>query len=248
MCPDHKTILTEDGSPSIVTTYENGVTEKMHHFRGALTESIYVYVPAVEWSFTKHPCPSVMSLGLGLGYNELLTVAAAIRHCLANQMTLVTFESDEGLKDHFKNWLLNIAVTPLDATYTQIIEQIAQAENVSPEILKSSAAALLKAGLWSIRGSFPEELTDADRFGAILYDAFSSKMDGPLWSEELLKHFLMKHAAPECAFATYASTGALKRALKANGFQIQSKSGFGGKKECTFSIRDLEKSGFLTQS
>ena len=47
MKTDFEFILTDDGSPSIRLTYSSGVSERMHHFSGAFTESIYIYHTAV---------------------------------------------------------------------------------------------------------------------------------------------------------------------------------------------------------
>ena len=248
MCPEHKPILTDDGSPSLVTTYENGVTEKMHHFRGALTESIYVYVPAIEWSLGQARSPAIMSLGLGLGYNELLAVAVGLQHEGPDRLRIVTFEADEKLRSSFVDWLLATHPTALDESYTAVLNQIATAMTVPAHQLKETAADLYRSGAWELRGSYPECLSSHDLFHGILYDAFSSKMDEPLWSEEHLRKFLTQHASPTCAFATYASTGNLKRSLRAHGFKMEFKPGFGGKKECTFATRTASGSGFSPQS
>ena len=233
----HQPILTEDGSPSLLTTYASGVVERMHHFRGALTESLYIYLPAIEWSFANCTTPVVMSLGLGLGYNELLTVAAWLKSSSSNPLRLVTFENDVELKEHFTSWLLERNSTELDSTYQVVLTQTAAAMKIDPAALKLKTRVLFTDGSWEIRGAFPETLRSEDRFHAILYDAFSAKMDEPLWSEDQLTGFLNAHAAPHCALATYAAKGSLKRALKANGFTLQPKGGFGGKKESTFATR-----------
>jgi tRNA U34 5-methylaminomethyl-2-thiouridine-forming methyltransferase MnmC len=238
MHPRHQPINTEDGSPSLSTTYDSGITERMHHFRGALTESVYVYLPAIEWALKNRrsaPC-HVMSLGLGLGYNELLAAGAAVR--AAADLTITTFEIDPELRGNFTRWLTGTLSDPeWAALYDSVGAATAKALDLRPEDLKAAARELIESGVWRIRGAFPESLDAHDRFHAILYDAFSAKMDGPLWREENLLAFLQRHAAPACAFATYAANGALKRALKGAGFRREFKAGFGGKKESTFAER-----------
>lgn len=236
--PNHQPIITEDGSPSLLTTYSSGVTERMHHFRGALTESIYIYLPAVEWALEKTSNPSIMSLGLGLGYNELLAIGAGIKKSGTAKLALVTFENDQELRTQFSQWLNGDSTSPLSATYETVLSQVAAALGVDPNPLKNESARLLGDASWDLRGSFPENLTGTDRFNSILYDAFSAKMDEPLWSEDHLTGFLMAHAAPKAAFATYAAKGTLKRALKTCGFEFGYKEGFGGKKESTFATRE----------
>jgi len=237
MKSQHQPILTEDGSPSLQTTYDNGVTEKMHHFRGALTESVYVYLPAIEWALARNPAGTcrVMSLGLGLGYNELLSLGAAVRS--GQELRIITFELDPVLIDQFNFWLMDSPASSWNSIYDSILKLVADSLDLDPGDLKSAARQAVARQIWELRGAFPKCLAITDQFQAVLYDAFSAKMDEPLWRQEFLSEFLRAHAAPSCAFATYAATGALKRALKENGFLLEPKPGFGGKKECTFAIR-----------
>lgn len=237
--PNHQPIITEDGSPSLLTTYASGVTERMHHFRGALTESIYIYLPAIEWALDHAPRPNIMSLGLGLGYNELLSVGANLRRPEPRDLHIVTFENDRDLRLNFSGWLAGDSTSPLAATYLTVLTQVAASLKVGVDQLMETSANLIRMGNWRLRDAFPENLESADRFHAVLYDAFSAKMDEPLWSEDHLVRFLTGHAAPQAALATYAAKGTLKRALKQCGFELKYKEGFGGKKESTFAIRAI---------
>jgi tRNA U34 5-methylaminomethyl-2-thiouridine-forming methyltransferase MnmC len=241
MNPRHEPVLTEDGSPSLQTTYDNGIRELMHHFRGALTESIYVYTPAIEWGLRQvgDGC-RILSLGLGLGYNELLSIGAALRG--GRSIELITFEMDSVLRENFRSWLADeLEDTNWRDIYDTILNSTAKALDLSPGVtaqtLKCAAQNLIQTNRWSLRGAFPDSLNSGERFHVLLYDAFSAKMNEPLWLEESLFEFLNQHAAPSCVFATYAATGRLKRALKRAGFQQEFKAGFGGKKESTFAVR-----------
>ncbi len=232
---------TEDGSPTLVTTYESGVTEKMHHFRGAFSESVYIYEPAISLALGALPSATVQicSLGLGLGYNEIL--AACVSLSLKKvPLRLVTFEIDPLLVNELNSYLEGRSQGEWAEAYDDIVRRSVTHFGLEAGELKSTLLNWVKMGIWQIRGPFPESLNNEDQFNSILYDAFSRKMDGPLWSEEFLKKFLDKHSAKSCAFATYAATGALKRSLKQAGYSLTKKSGFGGKKESTFAVRRFE--------
>ncbi|MGE0764063.1 MAG: MnmC family methyltransferase [Bdellovibrionales bacterium] len=230
----HQLDTTEDGSPTLVTTYENGVTERMHHFRGAMAESLYIYQPAITWSFQNVPGSHVMSLGLGLGYNELITAALALRAGLESKVWMTTYEIDQTLVAPFTAWLQGQEGLWRMA-YQDIETRACQHFNL-PQV-RETLNEWRSSGRWQVRAAFPDNLPCQDRYSAILYDAFSRKMDEHLWSQEFLTGFLAQNTTPSCALATYAATGNLKRALKQNGFLVESKTGFGGKKESTFAIR-----------
>lgn len=225
---------TEDGSPTLLTTYSSGVAEKMHHFRGAMTESLYIYEPAAIWSLENAPNTHVMSLGLGLGYNELISVATALR--LKKPVEITTFEIDEELSQAFLNWLRG-ETTPWFEAYDQIEKWLETRDGLPKGSLRQELAHAHATGRWRLLGAFPQVLPVGDQYSAIFYDAFSGKMDSPLWDQTFLNEFLARHAAPDSVLATYASTGNLKRALRQNQFTLHEKKGFAGKAESTFATR-----------
>jgi tRNA U34 5-methylaminomethyl-2-thiouridine-forming methyltransferase MnmC len=234
----HEICATEDGSPTLMTTYASGTAEKMHHFRGALSESLYIYRPAVEWGlrFKREPV-RVLSLGLGLGYNEIITCATALREGAIDRIRIVSFETDLGLRSSFQSWLFGES-SALNAGYNEILAQTAAAHSLQPRDLKSAMKDLRSKGRLALRGGFPQALIPHEKFSVILYDAFSRKMDEELWSESNLNDLLENYTTATCTLATYAATGALKRALKSAKFQMVPKPGYGGKRESTFAVRE----------
>lgn len=232
----HEFVTTEDGSLSLATTYENGICEKMHHFRGALSESIYIYEPAINWILQQNlPQVHIMSLGLGLGYNEFIAAAVAAKLPSPPKIQLTTFEIDLDLKTHFIEWLYG-RPDAWTEQYDQILNLIANHYAITAKTLKSTLCDWHQLEHWKLQGAFPQTLPQSDQYHAVMYDAFSRKMDEMLWQESFLSEFLRHNVARPAAFATYASTGNLKRALKTNGFEWQHKSGFGGKKESTLAF------------
>lgn len=235
MSRNHQFIFTQDGSPSLLTTYESGITEGMHHSGGAAAESLYIYGAALKEGLHLAGSLRVMSLGLGLGYNELITAALAPTERFSS---LITYEIDTVLKDNFLKWLQKERLeaewqTGLDA----VLNSTAKAVEVPPEPIRERLLSWHQTGSWQLCGAFPESLKPEDQFNVIFYDAFSRKMDEELWSEEFLTGFLGRHAAPECILATYAANGNLKRALKAQGFKTIERPGFSGKKQSTLAVR-----------
>lgn len=242
----HRHILTEDGSPSLETTYPSGTTEKMHHFKGAFSETVYIYGPAIDWALENTEEPSLMSLGLGLAYNEILTFAKAA--AAAREIRLTTFEMDDLLVCALKKWISGERDSWSEA-YDKIVSLTTAHVQISPESLITKIRQSYANGRWKILGRFPDALTSQTRFNGILYDAFSRKMDDGLWTEEFLSQFLAHHCDAKSCLATYAATGNLKRALKKNQFSLNIKPGFGGKKESTFAHRlDLGPLGIASSS
>ena len=149
--PNHRLIETEDQSPSLETTYQSGVIEKMHHFRGAFSETVYVYGPAIEWALNQVEQPRVMSLGLGLGYNEFLALGMAM--AAQKSLSLTTFELDRQLVTQLISWTNN-SQPEWAGAYDSIIERVATEVRVSHEALKDFVVESLKNGLWQIRRNF----------------------------------------------------------------------------------------------
>lgn len=234
----HQFVRTQDGSPSLITGYESGLSEGMHHMGGAATESVYIYGSALESALKAAPgIIRVMSLGLGLGYNELITAAISVRYP-STKFEMVTFEIDKILTGQFEKWLLN---QELEAEWTEgfelVLSSVAKLCEQNPDKIKQTLTDWFRKGQWQLLGGFPQCLDAEHCFDVVYYDAFSRKMDEELWQEAFLSQFLANHASPKCVFATYAATGNLKRALRAQKFQLQDRPGFSGKKESTFAIR-----------
>lgn len=238
--PPHVFMQTEDGSPTIEMHHENGlIAEKMHNPRGAFEESIYIYAEALQECLTHSPSEvHVLSVGLGLGYNEVLAVCTWLNSSTA-RLELVSFEKDELLTANFVDYVFE---RPLEENFLKSYEWIfaASAERfgLKPEIIRSTLQKLYTQKNWRLRSSFhPCKIESNEHFNVILYDAFSAKMNAELWEEQNLGYMLKHHVRSPCYFATYAATGALNRALRGNGFELLRRPGFGGKRESTWGRR-----------
>lgn len=235
---NYQIYTTGDGSPTLyLTREEDGYIEKMHNAKGAYAESLYIYGGALDQALDRNILETLTigSLGLGLAYNEIISIARLASKNIQN-FKMISFEKDQNLTTEFLSWLNN---TPSEwaAHYDWILQQTAKDHSLTTEQLKQTVKTSIENQNWQIRGEFPQDLTPQDRFHLFYYDAFSNKMSPELWDEEQLKHFIRNHTAPACMLSTYAATGALKRALKENDFKLLERPGFGGKRESILGIR-----------
>ena len=244
-------VKTEDGSltarigPQGTPIDEN--SETMHSFRGAFSETMYVYGQAIQKANDERAPEPVLSMGLGLGYVELLASAIAIK---ANRKVRgESFENVPELRNYFDLWLKSPNThepythpftgipTEFASTYNDILVRTAEATRTNATEVKQALRQAIENGEWLMREELTATTEFADKFGCICFDAFSSKTTPDLWTEEFLVSFLQKTAAPQCVLSTYACTGPLKRALKAEGFEVKIRPGFSSKRDSTFATR-----------
>ncbi|WP_130357971.1 FAD-dependent 5-carboxymethylaminomethyl-2-thiouridine(34) oxidoreductase MnmC [Pigmentiphaga kullae] len=70
------------------------------------------------------------------------------------------------------------------------------------------------------------------RADAFFLDGFKPSVNPGMWSEPLMRA-LARLAAPDATAATWASAGAMRRALQTAGFEVERRDGFGGKLHMT---------------
>lgn len=224
-------LTTADGSPTLSL---NG-GEKMHSMDGALAESFYIYAPCIYKAATT-PNPSILSMGLGLGYNELIALAYFHKNDI-DKFKILSFEKEDFLTSSFKLFLQEKS-SPLQQVYSQILKEISAHFDISPKLLRQNAHQSEAGGKFILHQSLTLKNPTPYLFNGILYDAFSSETDKELWNQEYLEQFIQNYCQKEnCFFSTYAATGNLKRALKTQGFKLTKKEGFGKKRESTFATR-----------
>lgn len=230
--------ITADGSPSLrPLDPATGAGEAMHHSGGAFSESLAIYAPLIREVFDRFPSPGLLSVGLGLGYNEFLVAAEGRRK--AKDYRLLSYESVPALRENLLRWLLEPERdSEIGASYGDILERVSAGDTVLARLIREDLLKRHGTGAWLLRGPLGEDSLPAGRFEGFLYDAFSSKTSPELWREEFLVRFLELAAAPCALLSTYACTGSLKRALARNGFRVEKRPGFQGKRNSTFAIRD----------
>lgn len=244
--------MTADGSPSL-RDLQSPTQEMMHHRGGALSESRYIYEPvireALEWALEKG-IPSnhkirVVSLGLGLGYNEILCFMAEVQGygqrtngTGENLFEVYSYEKDPRLREEFQSW-----IEGRPSVYTDLYESILAAlrAGLPPGMPSIDVRGRLQEALSQGRLHLMPALIDSDQLpGGIhvyLWDAFSRSTSPELWDEDFLKACLAKSDARWSRLSTYAQVGPLKRALKAQGFTLHERPGFQGKRQSTLASR-----------
>jgi len=208
----------------------------MHSLHGALSESLYIYEPTISAALKHSQEPHILSMGLGLAYNELIALAL-LATADKKHFSLASYEKEDFLNQSLVLWLQE-KTHALTATYDLILSQISEHFKLSSQDLKSYAQESWLNGLWILNGELPHHSSPQKKFHALLYDAFSGKSDKDLWEEGRLNMFFHNYADPDsCFLSTYAATGNLTRALKTQGFHVEKKKGFGVKRESTWASR-----------
>lgn len=243
---------------------ETATSETMHSLRGAFLETVYIYGTAYDTATqllnqaaatttadstqptTRHP--RVFSLGLGLGYVELLSSALSIRH--DRELHGASFEAVPELNSSFLQWL-TLDGSAQDATglvphhvYDDILTRTAKETGVEPHAIRARLRDAVQSGAWLIEGPLTMQMVAEDDsaalakpFHCIAFDAFSSKSTPELWTREFLDRFLEKACAKVCVLSTYACTGHLKRALQAASFTLNIREGYASKRDSTLATR-----------
>lgn len=202
----------------------------MHAWEGAFTETQYIYQPTVEKAFHAAQNPVFLSLGLGLGYNEILIAFESLKHGRTPAL-IASYESVDSLREEFAGWLKDEPVS-LGEIYDQIAGLYAEKYEASAQQAKELLRGLLKEGKLLLDG--PVENYKCAPSHAILFDPFSSNTSPELWTPEFLEKFFTQASATPCYVSTYASKGELKRALRAAGFTLKLHKGFGKKRHSIF--------------
>jgi len=227
---------TADGSPSLRLWKKNQAPEAMHHLAGAFSETLYIYDSALREAHQQSGQLQVLSVGLGLGYNEILTAARAFQWSC--DLVMESFESETELRQNFLNWLHGVhSFEPFSGTYDKILNLVAGEVELMPLQVKDHLKELEAAGRWNLRGTLALDTRFDRHFNCVLFDAFSGGATPELWTEDFLDTLLMSCAAPQCVFSTYAATGNLRRSLAQHGFSVELRPGFAGKRQSTWAIK-----------
>src|SRR6476661_3491489 len=120
MHADLDIFITGDGSPTLSYRRDDGYIEKMHHSGGAFTESVYIYHTGLVTGLEAGNPANVISVGLGLAYNELICLAEFTRRGITG--TIWSFEAMPVLKEQFTKWTNGEA----NSEYSNLMDQIAE--------------------------------------------------------------------------------------------------------------------------
>ena len=225
--PRFEFITTRDDSPTLAYRGDGGVIEHMHHSAGALAESLFIYGGALERALALVDRVHCLSVGLGLGYNEMLTIAALER--AGRPGRIHSFEALEFLREEFRGWALGRRDGPLTSTHDQIAARLG--------VERTTVGRWIEDGRLELRGAFPAAGADLAGCNLVYFDAYSNKMDPHLWDEEVLVEAFGRTLGPTCVLASYAATSVMNRVLRRLSIVKQSRRGFYLKRQSTLGIR-----------
>lgn len=236
---------TIDHSISISLQEAENISELMHSLQGAFSETLYVYSPVVSFLLDKQEKISLLSIGLGLGYIEIMVVSQLLarkKSILDNEdFCIQSFESNKNLICFFKDFFLGKAVPILfEDTYKDIVSKMAVYYNLAAIDIMNYMKKLIFNNKIILNSKFTNETKLVRPVSGVFFDAFSIKSTPDLWQMNVIKNVLQeKNLLNYCCFATYASRSILKKELKECNFKIIPKVGFSGKRECIFAIKEI---------
>jgi hypothetical protein len=236
--------FTEDGSPSLrqrtsaISTAQKG--ESMHHSGGAFSETELIYAGPIRRALPALKSPHFVSVGLGLGYVELVIA----RECLRagqGDFTLDSWESEACLRNAFRAWVFAEPLArEIHAVYDQVAEFVLRDADIDVGQIKKNLQEKYETKGWQIRQALlSPHPTDPmlRRANGVLFDAFSAKTTPELWTEEFLSTYFTENLAEDSFVSTYASRTTLKKALRQSGFQTLIREGFKGKRNSTLAFK-----------
>lgn len=245
-------IETADGSDSLLyrTIAATEWTEPMHSSKGAWSETLFVYEPALRESLGRIKNDEtwcVASVGLGLGYNELICAALALKANLpSRQLKLTSFESQMVFRNAFVGVFghphsQNLPQALLNA-YERATSFICDFVGISTTNFRTYVSELLTLNSLELQGAFEGASiftgTHVNNLhGCVLFDAFSPESSPDLWTPDILMHLVDSLCGKNCIFASYASRTVLKKILRERGFTLEKFPGFAGKRERTYARR-----------
>ena len=209
-------LRTQDGSYTVAIP-EMNVT--YHSTRGALQESIHIYVQSgLQYALPNIATDtiSVFEMGFGTGLNALLTLQEAVMlkrkiNYYAVELFPLTIEEAKALQQDEQLGTGNAAMQLHQAPWEQPVSI-----NEFFTLHKTKQSLL--------------DLSLNTSFDVIYFDAFAPNDQPELWTEALFTN-LFNHLNPNGVLVTYSSKGTVRRAMQAAGFTVSKIPGPIGKAE-----------------
>ncbi|MDE6100760.1 MAG: tRNA (5-methylaminomethyl-2-thiouridine)(34)-methyltransferase MnmD [Paramuribaculum sp.] len=192
--------ITADGS---ATLYLNDLDEHYHSTKGAVAESLHVYVET-GWRAAPAKNPvRVFEVGFGTGLNAALTAEAAL-----NAKIPTIYHSVE--------------LYPLEPAlsgklgYERVSEFFPAVNNAewNTEVRVNSFFTLIKRIDNFLTMEFPSQ-TDI-----VYFDAFAPEKQPEMWNEDIFRR-LFAAMSPGGKLTTYCAKGIIRRRLQATGFIVE---------------------------
>ena len=206
---------TADGSP---TLYREDIDEHYHSVKGALAESLHVYLESGWRKASELSRPvRVFEVGFGTGMNAAITATAALESKIQTEFFSVELyplpkETTDPVAD------------TLEDEYRESFERVNESPwEESTGINQYFSLQKMEADLISM--DIPKELD------AVYFDAFAPEKQPEMWDETIFRE-IYDAMKPGAVLTTYCAKGCIRRMLKQIGFLTERLPGPpGGKRE-----------------
>ncbi|MFG6457760.1 FAD-dependent 5-carboxymethylaminomethyl-2-thiouridine(34) oxidoreductase MnmC [Roseateles sp. BYS96W] len=202
----------------------------VYHARaGALAQARHVFIAGngLPQRWQGHTHFVVLETGFGLGNNFLATWDAWRQDpARCEHLHFVSVEKHPLRRDDLAR---AHAASPLPDLAAQLVERWPPLTAGLHTLAFEGGRVTLLLGLGDARELLRELVLPAD---AIYLDGFAPNRNPDMWDEWLLKS-LARHASPGTTVATWSINRPMRRALAANGFDVQLAPGFASKPEMT---------------
>jgi chorismate dehydratase len=216
-------VVTADGSISVLNTEHN---EAYHAKAGALTEARKLYIEASGFleALDHQLAPlRVLDIGLGLGYNALVTIDAWLEAKNPPDLYLSSYECDDSLLSEFLSGQANWQ-EKFPETWQQSVQAVRSVSKTNwlGEIKhhKNQSLCIWQIHLKDLRTHHPASIFHSDWHGwqFVWQDPFSPKKNPDLWNEEWFRK-LNAVASSDAVIMTYSVARIVKDSLTDSGWQ-----------------------------
>lgn len=225
MTPEDNIVIEETADGSM-TLYRKDLDEHYHSVRGALAESLHVYL-GLGWRAAplEEGRVRVFEVGFGTGLNAALTAREALGAGIPTEYISVEL------------YPLSPAVSSL-CIGRQPRELAGELRKVNDarwdaDVVINDCFTLRKIEADLLTMTLPENI------GAVYFDAFAPEKQPALWSPEIFRR-LHRAMIPGGVLVTYCAKGAVRRMLQSVGFRVERLPGPpGGKREVLRAVKPV---------
>lgn len=213
--PLNPTII-ESGDGSHTLRVE-ALKEHYHSHKGAVQESMYVFLAKGLAVFSEPSSCCILEVGFGTGLNALLTLLYGKEHSIHyTSLEAYPLDIDLAMQLNYPEY------TGIEGA-RELFEQLHQSPwNCEVEI---SAQFFLEK-----RSEPLQQFQRDNAFDLVYYDAFAPHAQPELWEPEIWEK-LYGMMRPNAVLVTYCAKGQVRRDMQAAGFKVERLEGPPGKRE-----------------
>ena len=213
-------IISEDGSHTLRV---NELKEHYHSHKGALSESMHVFIDHGFKAVSVAGELRILEVGFGTGLNALLTVLHAEGKPVYYH-ALEPFPLDKDLIES-----LNYPDQLEHSDARQVFQSLHDAPwEQAIQVTHRFVLQKLSIPMQKYRSNV--------KYHLVYYDAFAPHAQPELWEPDIWKH-VYGMLQPGGVLVTYCAKGQVKRDMRAAGFEVERLPGPPGKREMTRAIR-----------